>query len=95
MIIAQSAKPHTIDEELILPAFKEIRKNVLLHKIPSNIIRKGPLSNNSVPRGVYIMAKDGEISLSDYWKIPPRNEALPLSYVQFTTRVIICKKFGN
>lgn len=94
LLIAKAGKPHTIGEELILPAVKEILKTVLHHKTPSDIIKKIPLSNNSVQRRIDEMAKDVEISLCDYLKTCkfsiqldestlPSNEALLLSYVRF------------
>lgn len=94
LLIAKSGKPHTIGEELILPAVQEILKTVLHHKTPSDIIKKIPLSNNSVQRRIDEMAKDVEISLCDYLKTCkfsiqldestlPNNEALLLSYVRF------------
>lgn len=94
LLIAKSGKPHTIGEELILPAVEEILKTVLHHKTPFDIIKKVPLSNNSVQRRIDEMANDVEISLCDYLKTCkfsiqldestlPSNEALLLSYVRF------------
>jgi len=92
LLIANAGKPHTIGEELILPAIKEVI-NTVLHKPASDIIRKIPLSNNSVQR-IDEMGEDVENSLCNHLKtcqfsiqlydsILPNNEALLLSYVQF------------
>ena len=45
--IAKAGKPHTIGEELILPAVKEVIKTVL-HKSPEQVIKSIPLCDNSV-----------------------------------------------
>ncbi|CAH1957660.1 unnamed protein product [Acanthoscelides obtectus] len=47
LLIAKSGKPHTIGEKLILPAVEEVLKTVL-HKPVSDIIKRIPLSNNTV-----------------------------------------------
>ncbi|CAH1998299.1 unnamed protein product [Acanthoscelides obtectus] len=49
LLIAKSGKPHTIGEKLILPAVEEVLKTVL-HKPASDIIKRIPLSNNTVER---------------------------------------------
>ena len=49
LLISQTGKPHTIGEELILPAIKEVITTVL-HKPAADIMRKIPLSNSSVQR---------------------------------------------
>jgi hypothetical protein len=103
LLIAKAGKPHTIGEELILPAVKEVIKTVLHHKTPSDIIKKIPLSNNSVQRRIDEMAKDVEISLCDYLvtckfsiqldeSTLPNNEALLLSYVRFIKEEKICQE---
>lgn len=103
LLIAKAGKPHTIGEELILPAVKEVIKTVLHHKTPSDIIRKIPLSNNSVQRRIDEMAKDVEISLCDFLKTCkfsiqldestlPNNVALLLSYVRFIKQEKICQE---
>ena len=51
LLIAKAGKPHTIGEELILPAVKEVIKTVL-HKSPEQVIKSIPLSDNSVQRSV-------------------------------------------
>ncbi|XP_039309107.1 protein ZBED8-like [Solenopsis invicta] len=93
LLIAQKGKPHTIGEELILPAIKEVITTVL-HKPATDIIRKIPLSNSSVQRRIDEMAENIEESLCDYLKTNqfsiqldestlPTNEALLLAYVRF------------
>lgn len=94
LLIAKTGKPHNIGEELILPAVREVIKTVLHHKTSADVIRKIPLSNNSVQRRIDEMAQDVEISLCDYLKTCnfsiqldestlPNNEVLLLSYVRF------------
>lgn len=103
MLIAKAGKPHTIGEELILPAVKEVLKTVLHHKTPSDILKKISLSNNSVQRRIDEMAKDVETSLCDYLKTCkfsiqldestlPNNKALLLSYVRFIKEEKICQE---
>lgn len=93
LLIAQTGKPHTIGEELILPAIKEVITTVL-HKPAADVIRKIPLSNSSVQRRIDEMAENIEESLCNHLKTSqfsiqldestlPTNEALLLSYVRF------------
>ena len=63
LLIAKAGKPHTIGEELILPANKEVIKTVL-HKSPEQVIKSIPLSDNSVQRRVDKMAENVEETLS-------------------------------
>ena len=63
LLIAKAGKPHTIGEELILPAVKEVIKTVL-HKSPEQVIKPIPLSDNSVQRRVDKMAENVEETLS-------------------------------
>ena len=51
LLIAQSSKPHTIGETLILPAVSEALRTVL-HKPPEQVIKSILLSNNTVQRRV-------------------------------------------
>lgn len=46
LMTAKTGKPHTIGEELIIPAISEIIRTVL-HKPASDIIKKISLSNNT------------------------------------------------
>lgn len=49
LFILKSRKPHTIGEQLILPPVEEILRTVL-HKSPFDILKRIPLSNNTVQR---------------------------------------------
>ncbi|XP_056647440.1 SCAN domain-containing protein 3-like [Diorhabda sublineata] len=93
LLIAKSGKPHTIGEQLILPAVEEVIKTVL-HKPAFDIIKKIPLSNNSVQRRIDEMSDDIENFLCKYLQTThfsiqldestlPGNEALLLAYVRF------------
>ncbi|XP_056636253.1 SCAN domain-containing protein 3-like [Diorhabda sublineata] len=93
LLIAKSGKPHTIGEQLILPAVEEVIKTVL-HKPAFDIIKKIPLSNNSVQRRIDEMSDDIENFLCIYLQTThfsiqldestlPGNEALLLAYVRF------------
>ncbi|CAH2021449.1 unnamed protein product [Acanthoscelides obtectus] len=59
LLIAKSGRPHTIGEKLILPAVEEVLKTVL-HKPASDIIKRIPLSNNTVERRIDEMSSDIE-----------------------------------
>ncbi|CAH1997541.1 unnamed protein product [Acanthoscelides obtectus] len=65
LLIAKSGKPNTIGEMLILPAVEEVLKTVL-HKPASNIIKKIPLSNDTVERRIDEMSSDIESFLCNY-----------------------------
>lgn len=102
LLIAKSGKPHTIGEELILPAVSEVLRTVL-HKPASDIIKKIPLSNNTVQRRIDEMSEDVERSLTDYLKTSefslqldestlPNNESLLLAYVRFIKSEKICQE---
>ncbi|XP_026579775.1 LOW QUALITY PROTEIN: zinc finger MYM-type protein 6-like [Pseudonaja textilis] len=93
LLIAKSGKPHTIGEELILPAIKEVLSTVL-HKSPHDIIKTIPLSNNSVQRFIDEMAENVEdVLCSILWitdlvlqldeSTLPGNESFLLAYVRF------------
>ncbi|CAK1601430.1 unnamed protein product [Parnassius mnemosyne] len=93
LLIAQTGKPDTIGETLILPAIKEVITTVI-HKPAADIIRKIPLSNSSVERLIDEMDENIEGSLCNHLKTSqfsshldestlPTNEALLLSYVRF------------
>lgn len=93
LLIAKSGKPHTIGEQLILPAVEEVLKTVL-HKSSFDILKRIPLSNNTVQRRIDEMSSDVESFLCDYLQTThfsiqldestlPGNEALLLTYVRF------------
>ena len=63
LLIAKAGKPHTIGEELILPAVKEVIK-IVLHKSPEQVIKSIPLSANSIQRRVDKMVENVEETLS-------------------------------
>ncbi|KAF8789835.1 Protein FAM200B like protein [Argiope bruennichi] len=65
LLIAKSGKPHTIGEELILPAIEEVLKTVL-HKPPFDVLKRIPLSNNTVQRRIDEMSSDIESFLCNY-----------------------------
>ncbi|CAH2008546.1 unnamed protein product [Acanthoscelides obtectus] len=92
LLIAKSGKPHTIGETLILPAVEEVLKTVL-HKPASDIIKRIPLSNNTVERRIDEMSSDIESFLCHYLQTTrfsiqldestlPDNAALLLAYVR-------------
>ena len=93
LLIARSGKPHTIAEELILPAVREVLHTVV-HKSPDQIIEAIPLSDNSVQRRVDEMAENIEEALCNILATTdfslqlddstlPGNESLLLAYVRF------------
>ncbi|CAH1974287.1 unnamed protein product [Acanthoscelides obtectus] len=65
LLIAKSGKPHTIGEKLILLAVEEVLKTVL-HKPASDIIKRIPLSNNTVEIRIDEMSSDIESFLCNY-----------------------------
>ncbi|GBP24943.1 SCAN domain-containing protein 3 [Eumeta japonica] len=93
LLIAKSGKPHTIGEQLILPAVEEVLKTVL-HISPFDALNRIPLSNNTVQRRIDEMSSDIESFLCNYLQKThfsiqldestlPGNEALLLAYVRF------------
>ncbi|KAG0438169.1 SCAN domain-containing protein 3 [Dictyocoela muelleri] len=93
LLIAKSGKPHSIGEELIIPAIKEVLSTVL-HKQPGSIVKKISLSNSTVQRRIDEMAQDVENILCVYLKSSffsiqldestlPDNASLLLAYVRF------------
>ena len=93
LLIARSGKPHTIGEELILPAVREVLHTVL-HKSPEQIIKAIPISDNSVQRRVDEMAEKVEDTLCNMLRTTefslqldgstlPGNESLLLAFVRF------------
>ena len=102
LLIAKAGKPHTIGEELILPAVKEAIKTVL-HKSPEQIIKSIPLSDNSVQRRVDKMSENveetlikmlmtTEFSLQLDESTLPGNESLLLAYVRFIKGESLCQE---
>ncbi|GFR15057.1 zinc finger BED domain-containing protein 5 [Trichonephila clavata] len=65
--IAKSRKLHTVGEEGILPVVEEVLKTVI-SKSASDIIKRIPLSNNTVQRRIDEMSQDIESFLCDYLK---------------------------
>ena len=93
LLIARSGKYHTIGEELIQPAVREVRHTVV-HKSPDQIIKAIPLSDNSVQRRVDEMAENIEQTLCNMLTTTkfslqldestlPGKESLLLAYVRF------------
>ncbi|KAG8231017.1 hypothetical protein J437_LFUL010939 [Ladona fulva] len=89
LMIAKLGKPHTIGEELIIPAISEVM-SIVLHKPVSDIMKKISLSNNTVQRRIDEMAQDVEDSLAI--KKHLGNEALLFAYVRFTKEEQICQE---
>ncbi|CAH2018976.1 unnamed protein product [Acanthoscelides obtectus] len=110
LLIAKSGKPHTIGEKLILPAVEEVLKTVL-HKPASDIIKRIPLSNNTVERRIDEMSSDIESFLCNYLQTThfsiqldestlPDNAALLLAYSFYyesrnLRRTALRKNFDN
>jgi hypothetical protein len=61
-LIAQSGKPHSIGESLLVPAMSELITTVL-HQNPTEILKRVPLSNDTVRRRIDEMAGDVEAQL--------------------------------
>ena len=102
LLIAKAGKPHTIWEELILPAVKEVIKTVS-HKSPEQVLKSIPLSDNSVQRRVDKMAENVEETLSKMLMTTefslqfdestiPGNESLLLAYVRFIRGGSLCQE---
>ena len=94
--MAKAGKPHTIGEELILPAVKEVIK-----KSPEQVIKSIPLSDNLVQQRVDKMAENVEETLSKMLMTTefsllldestlPGNESLLLAYVRFIKGGSLC-----
>ncbi|XP_040581087.1 protein FAM200C-like [Lepeophtheirus salmonis] len=93
LMIARSSNPHTIGEELILPAVREVLHSVV-HKSPDQIMKSIFLSNNSVQRRIDEMAENVENKLCNIFAATefslqldestlPGNESLLIAYVRF------------
>lgn len=102
LLIAKSGKPHTIGEQLILPAIAEVLNNVL-HKPAHDILKRIPLSNNTVQRRIDEMGRDVENILCKFLQTNrfslqldestlPDNEALLLGYVRFIKDENMCQE---
>ena len=102
LLIAKAGKPHTIGEELILPAVKEVIKTVL-HKSPEQVMKSIPLSDNLVQRRVDKMGENVEETLSKMLMTTefslqldestlPGNESLLPSYVRFIKSGSLCQE---
>jgi len=55
--IAKCKKPHTIAEQLILPAAIDV-VNIVVGESAGKLLSKVPLSNNTVSRRIHHMAED-------------------------------------
>ena len=102
LLIAKCGKPHTIGEELILPAVSEVLQTVL-HMPACDVIKKIPLSNSTVQRRIDEMVFDVKTSLCYYLKTTqfslqldestlPDNQSLLLAYVRFLKEEKICQE---
>ena len=102
LLIAKAGKPHTIGEELILPAVKEVIK-IVLHKSSEQVIKSIPLSDNPVQQRVDKMAENDEETLSKMLMTTefslqldestlPANESLLLAYLRFIKGGSLCQE---
>ena len=102
LLIAKACKPHTIEEELILPAVKEVIKTVL-YKSPEQVIKSIPLSDNSLQQRVDKMAENVEETFSKMLMATEfslqldestllGNESLLLAYVRFIKGGSLCQE---
>uniref|UniRef100_A0A5S6Q3M5 DUF4371 domain-containing protein n=1 Tax=Trichuris muris TaxID=70415 RepID=A0A5S6Q3M5_TRIMR len=93
LMIAKSGKPHTIGEQLLLPVVSEVLRT-MLRQPTADIVKKIPLSNDTVQRRIDVMAKEvegrlcsmlrnTEFSLGLDESTLPDNEAILLAYVRF------------
>ncbi|CAH1993695.1 unnamed protein product [Acanthoscelides obtectus] len=93
LLISKSGKPHTIGEKLILPAVEEVLKTDL-HKPASDIIKRIPLSNNTVERRIflcnYLQTTHIYIQLDE--STLPDNAGLLLTYVRFIMKDYFIEK---
>ena len=101
LLIAKAGKPHTIGEELILSAVKEVIKTVLQKS--EQVIKSIPLSDNSVQRRVDKMAENVKETLSKMLMTTefslqldestlPGNESVLLAYVRFIKGRSLCQE---
>ncbi|KFD63506.1 hypothetical protein M514_08497 [Trichuris suis] len=81
LLIAKCGKPHAIGEELTLPAVSEVLRTVV--RMPATeIIKRIPLSNNTVQRRIDEMSADVENTLCNIL----RTEEFPLQVDESTTK---------
>ena len=104
LLIAQSGKPHTIEETIILPAVSEVLRTVL-HEPPEQVIKSIPLSNNTVKRRVDEMSDNIEEQLCmilkttefilqlDESTLPDKKSLLNLAYVCFVKDENLMEEF--
>ncbi|KAI6660135.1 hypothetical protein LOD99_10527 [Oopsacas minuta] len=102
LLIAKSGKPHTMGENLILPAIQEAVTTVM-HSDGRSVIKSMPLSNDTVARRINLMASDVEKTLYSILKTTefslqidestlPDNEALLLAYVRYILEGIMVEE---
>ena len=105
-MIAKKNKPHTICEELILPAVKEVLNTVLHHKACFSVIKSIPLSNDTVQKRIDERSADvehklcsalrnTEFSLQLDESTMPGNESLLLGYVRFVHNGVLCEEMAT
>ncbi|KFD64822.1 hypothetical protein M514_02402 [Trichuris suis] len=103
LMIAKSGKPHSIGEDLILPATAEIQETVL-HQPAPTIVSKIPLSRRTVQRRIDAMAQHTEATLCGILKNTesalkldestlPGNEGVLLAYVRFIKQERLVQEF--
>ena len=103
LLIAQSGKPYTIGETLILPTVSEVLR-IVLHKPSEQVIKSILLSNNTVQRNVNEMSDNieeqlcmiletTEFSLQLDESTMPRKKWLPLAYVLFIKNENLMEEF--
>ncbi|GBP58233.1 Protein FAM200A [Eumeta japonica] len=63
--MAKSGRTHTTGEQLILPVVEEVLKTVL-HESSFDVLKRIPLSENTVQRRIDEMSSDVESFLCDY-----------------------------
>uniref|UniRef100_A0A5S6QK69 DUF4371 domain-containing protein n=1 Tax=Trichuris muris TaxID=70415 RepID=A0A5S6QK69_TRIMR len=93
MLIAKAGYAHTVGEDLLIPVVSEVLETVL-HRPSADVVKKIPLSNNTVQRRIDEMANNVEDALCSSLRTTqfslqidesclPGNEALLLAYVRF------------
>ena len=103
LLISKAGQSHCIGERLLMPVVHEVLKTILRHQAPDQIIKRIPLSNDSVRRRMDEMASNVEEQLCEIVKSRPfslqidestlpGNEALLLCYVRFIRDERICEE---